>query len=277
MDNGSVKSQEIIKMKISVLISIYNKTTFPEFIKSFKSIINQTKKSDEIIIIFDGMIKFDIRFYLSNFKNVKIIQNSANMGLGISLSRGLIKCSGDIIIRQDSDTFNSKKRFFYLWKNISIYKYDIIGSYMTENSKNNFRSTRKVPLEQDQIYRKLNLKNSFNHPTVAFRKYSINKIGGYENVLFFEDYFLWLKARIGFLKMKNLNLKLVSTNINNAFFQRRFGLKYYKCFLNFLFKSYRKNYINFYYFLISLVIRTFIFKLNLNLLKLFYKFFLRKN
>ena len=40
-------------MKISVLLPIYNKTTFPEFIKSFNSIINQTKKSDEIIIIFD--------------------------------------------------------------------------------------------------------------------------------------------------------------------------------------------------------------------------------
>ena len=74
-------------MKISVLLPIYNKTTFPEFIKSFNSIINQTKKSDEIIIIFDGMVNFDIRFFLRKFKKVKIIQNSANMGLGISLSK----------------------------------------------------------------------------------------------------------------------------------------------------------------------------------------------
>ncbi len=264
-------------MKISVLLPIYNKTTFSEFIKSFNSIINQTKKSDEIIIIFDGMVKFDIRFYLRNFKKVKIIQNSANMGLGISLSKGLIKCKGDIIIRQDSDTFNNQKRFFYLWKNISLYKYDIIGSYMTENFKNNFTAIRKVPLEQNKIYKKLNLKNSFNHPTVGFRKYSIDKIGGYENILFFEDYYLWLKARIDLLKMKNLNHNLVSTNIDNSFFKRRYGVKYYKYFLNFLVKSYKKKYINLYYIIISLVIRTFIFKLNLNLLKLFYKFFLRKH
>ena len=124
------------------------------------------------------------------------------MGLGISLSKGLIKCRGDIIIRQDLDTFNNPKRFFYLWKNIVIYKYDIIGSYMIENFKNNFPVIRKVPLDRNQIYKKLNLKNSFNHPTVAFRRYSINKIGSYENILFFEDYYLWLKAKIGFLKMK---------------------------------------------------------------------------
>ena len=264
-------------MKISVLLPIYNKTTFPEFIKSFNSIINQTKKSDEIIIIFDGMVNFDIRFFLRKFKKVKIIQNSANMGLGISLSKGLIKCRGDIIIRQDSYTFNNPKRFFYLWKNITIYKYDIIGSYMIENFKNNFPVIRKVPLDQNQIYKKLNLKNSFNHPTVAFRRYSINKIGSYENILFFEDYYLWLKAKIGFLKMKNLNLNLVSTDIDNSFFQRRYGLKYYKYFLNFLFKSYKKKYINLYYFTVSLIIRTLIFLLNLNLLKLFYKFVLRKN
>jgi len=264
-------------MKISVLLAIYNKTTFPEFIKSFNSIINQTKKSDEIVVIFDGMVKFDIRFYLRNLKKVKIIQNSANMGLGFSLSKGLIKCRGDIIIRQDSDTFNDPKRFFYLWKDISIYKYDIIGSHMVENFKNNFTVIRKVPLAQNQIYKKLNLNNSFNHPTVAFRKYSINKIGSYENILFFEDYYLWLKAKINFFKMKNLNLKLVSTDIDNSFFQRRHGFKYYKYFLNFLFKSYKKNYINLYYFTISLAIRTFIFRLNLDFLKLFYKFLLRKN
>ena len=84
-----LKLKKNIKMKISVLLlPIYNKTTFPEFIKSFNSIINQTKKSDEIIIIFDGMVNFDIRFYLRKFKKVKIIQNSANMGFGhISIKR----------------------------------------------------------------------------------------------------------------------------------------------------------------------------------------------
>ena len=184
-------------MKISVLLPIYNKTTFPEFIKSFNSIINQTKKSDEIIIIFDGMVNFDIRFFLRKFKKVKIIQNSANMGLGISLSKGLIKCRGDIIIRQDSDTLTIQK-IFYLWKNITIYKYDIIGSYMIENFKNNFPVIRKVPLDQNQIYKKLNLKNSFNHPTVAFRRYSINKIGSYENILFLKIIIYGLKQKSGF-------------------------------------------------------------------------------
>lgn len=264
-------------MKISVLLSIYAKTTFLEFIKSFTSIINQTKKSDEIIIIFDGMVKFDIRFYLRNFKKVKIIQNNANTGLGRSLKRGLTKCTGDIIIRQDSDTFNSRNRFFHIWKNISIYKYDIIGSYMTENLKNNFKLIKKVPLNQNEIYNELNLRNSFNHPTVGFNKYSIKKIGGYENVLFFEDYYLWLKSKIMLLRMKNLQHNLVFTDIDDTFFQRRFGIKYYKHFLKFLFLSKKKNYITFHNLLISLIIRTLILSLNLNLLKLFYKKFLRKN
>ena len=56
---------------------------------------------------------------------------------------------------------------------------------MIENFKNNFSVIRKVPLDQNQIYKKLNLKNSFNHPTVAFRRYSINKIGSYEKYFIF--------------------------------------------------------------------------------------------
>jgi glycosyltransferase involved in cell wall biosynthesis len=263
-------------LKISVLISVYQKTTFKEFHKSFSSIISQTKKPDEIIIIFDGMVNFDIRFFLKNFQNVKIIQNSGNLGLGKSLSIGLKYCNTDIVIRQDSDTYNHKKRFFYIWKNLRFSKNKIVGSYMVEKNLNNsYQYIRKVPLTQSKIYSSLNYKNSFNHPAIGFNLRAIKKIGNYESMLFFEDYFLWLKAKKNNLLVKNISKILVYTYIDNNFFYRRLGIVYYKYYLKFMKSAYQKNYVNLFFLFFNLTIRLPLTFLNVAYLKFLYKFFLR--
>ena len=57
------------KIKFSVVLPIYIKIDYIIFRKSFESILNQTLKPNEIIIIFDGPVKKNIQEYVNKKKN----------------------------------------------------------------------------------------------------------------------------------------------------------------------------------------------------------------
>lgn len=66
-----------------------------------------------------------------------------------------------------------------------------------------------------------------NHMTVAF-KYSLYKnFGGYPNILYREDYAYWSKLISNGAIFKNLDKILVYASVNDAFYSRRTGLKYF--------------------------------------------------
>ncbi len=56
------------KIKFSVVLPIYIKIDYIIFRKSFESILNQTLKPNEIIIIFDGPVKKNIQEYVNKKK-----------------------------------------------------------------------------------------------------------------------------------------------------------------------------------------------------------------
>ena len=67
------------KEKVSIYIPAYNaEKTIKDCINS---VINQSKKFDEIIVIDDNSIDNTLAI-LKEFPNIKIIENKSNMGLG---------------------------------------------------------------------------------------------------------------------------------------------------------------------------------------------------
>ncbi len=88
-------------MKISIIIPVYNQK--PEYFKqAVESVINQTRKPDEIIIIDDGSDKPIIEDFTSSI-DIKIIRNEKNMGIGFSRQRGVEEATGDYIAFLSSD------------------------------------------------------------------------------------------------------------------------------------------------------------------------------
>ena len=60
-------------MKFSVILPLYINVQLKTFQKSFQSILNQTLKPNEIILILDGPIKDEIKkFILKKKKNQQI-------------------------------------------------------------------------------------------------------------------------------------------------------------------------------------------------------------
>lgn len=263
-------------MKFSCLYPLYYESRLNEVKTSFSSIINQSLKANEILIIFDGPIKKEIVLFLQKFKKknrIKIIKFKKNLGLGGVLKKTIKLTKYEVIIRADADDINKKKRFEslinFLKKNPDVH---VVSSLIKEKSLKEY-FVKKIPLTYKEILKIKNFRNPINHPAVAFKKKAVLKSGGYEVVPYFEDYFLWLKMINKNFIFKNINKVLVVSNINQNFYTRRSGLRYFKNYLFFLNKIYSKKYINIYEYMINFVIRFFIYILPLEFLIFFYKNF----
>lgn len=221
-------------MKFSVLLSVYYREK-PSFLKeAINSIIDQTNKPDEIVIVKDGPLSKELNVIIDKFNKkygelFSIIDLEENVGLGKALSIGIKKCKYDIVARMDTDDISKSTRFE---KQIKIFEkdssIDILGSWVEEFEEDisNIISTRKVPQENREIKEFAKSRNPFNHPSVMFKKSSVLKAGNYIDFYLNEDYYLWLRMlNMGF-NAYNIQESLLYFRISKDTFKRRGGLKY---------------------------------------------------
>ena len=219
---------------LSVLMSVYFKER-PEYLKeSFESILNQTVKAREIVLIKDGPLNKDldqvINEYVRNNPNVfKIIELEQNVGLGKALALGVEKCTYNLIARMDTDDICRSDRFE---KQLIEFQNDpnlaVVGSQIIEfsNTISNELSRRILPTLHSDIYKFARYRNPFNHVTVMFRKGSVIEAGNYIHACGAEDYYLWARLLQAGFKTKNLDDYLVYVRTGVDMFTRRHGFKY---------------------------------------------------
>lgn len=181
--------------KISVLMSIYNETE-SEIRESIESIINQTYKNIEVIIVVDNPRRTDINAILESIADDRIFvrYNKTNIGLAESMNKALTVASGDIIARMDADDIATLDRFEKEFAILLSGNYDLVCSnyyYIDENSKVLERECTKY--NNDQLISYLPYSNTLHHPTVMILKSSITKVNGYRNFPCSQDYDLWLR------------------------------------------------------------------------------------
>ena len=266
----------------TVLISIYKNNSIIEVINLIKSIKSQNLYPNEIIFIYDGPIKAEIDKIIKSLKNLKIIYNKKNIGLGASLRKGILAAKCEIIIRSDVDDISLPSRFKELIKAYTTNKnVDIIGS-LQEEIYNKKSYIKNLPCENEIIREKIIYRNYINHPTVLLKKKKILQAGNYENVgryldcNNFEDYYLWLKMLKKNAIFKNIPRVLVKSYVNKNFYYRRhskYVISNYKIFLK---KSYKNKILTKWQFYLNLFIRNLIYTLPTNLFIIFFNFFLRK-
>lgn len=165
--------------------------------KSIKSILNQTYKDFEFMIIDDGST--DNTFEIVNsIKDSRIIYHKTeHNGTSAALNFGLNKASGDWIARIDADDLNTEdrlaKQIDFISKNP---KYNVISSWgVFFNDKGKILFLLREPVEHRQIYEYLDLHNPLNQSALFFRKSLIKKAKYNDKFLFNEDYELFYRIR----------------------------------------------------------------------------------
>lgn len=222
--------------KFSVLMSLYIKEKPEYFDECMKSLLNQTVLPNEIVIVFDGPIKDELRQLVYAYsKEIDIpiitIENEKNKGLGLALADGVPVCSYDLIARMDTDDIARKDRFE---KQLRMFMdnpdLDICGSHIIEfdGSIDNVISRRNVPITHEEIAKYQRQRSAFNHMTVMYKKNSVLKAGNYEDCPLMEDDMLWIRMLISGAKCGNVDDYLVYARTGYAMIERRGGWAYYR-------------------------------------------------
>ncbi|MCL2630163.1 MAG: glycosyltransferase [Firmicutes bacterium] len=233
--------------KFSVLMAVYKNDKTEFFTEAFDSVINQTAKPHEIVIVRDGIVPAELEQKLIDYEKeheiVKIVRLEENVGLGNALKEGTNHCSHELIARMDSDDICLPDRFE---KQLKAFEEDrdlsIIGGNIEEfiESKDKIVSARIVPRTHEEVSQFIKKRCPMNHMAVMFRKSEVLKAGGYIHQLYNEDYFLWIRMFLAGCKFKNLAETLVYVRIGRDMFKRRGGVKYFRSEKQ-MFKFMRKN------------------------------------
>lgn len=169
----SVKWYKQKKIDISVIMPARNAEEFLE--DSIRSILNQTFKNFEFIIINDGSTDNSLKIikkYAKENERIKIINNIKNLGLNKSINKGLKKAKGKYIARFDADDIALPKRlkiqYNYLERNPEIF---LIGSSAFVIDKKGHRVGFLFKYQIHPLIMKWRLKrsNSLIHPSIMFR------------------------------------------------------------------------------------------------------------
>lgn len=242
--------------KFSVLMPIGPNFDHNVLQKAWNSILKQSLIPNEIVIILDGLKEFQklrVLKIIKNYKNLKYFDIPKQECLADVLNYGLSKCKYQYVARVDADDINYKERFMTQINKISKEKIDIIGSSMK------FIIGKKVKIRNKSSFSNLyKFINPLNHPTIILDRIKILSIGGYPRLERFEDYSLWFKSVKNNFKIVNLAKPLVYTYVDNNYFERRSGWKYFKYEIKFQIYIYKENHINFFIFIFNLFTRSFI-------------------
>lgn len=274
--------------KYSVLMSVYYKEK-PEYLKlAIQSMLDQTIKADEFIIVKDGPLTPEldsvIDFYIDYAPGLfNIITNPTNLGLGPALRKGVIASKNELIARMDSDDFSVPNR---CEEQLKLFEKDpelgMVGSYEAEfiDSIDNVVSIHKEPETNQEIYNFMRRRCAVLHPTVIFRKSEVIRAGNYQETSFYavyEDYDLF--ARMIFdakVKCYNIQECLYYIRTSEDFYERRGGVEYAKTVLRFKWNQFKKKHMSFMDFCISGLGQAFVCILPNKVRKMIYMNFLRK-
>ena len=187
------------KPEVSVILPVYNSEIFLK--SSIDSILNQSFKNFELIIINDGSTDSSEKIilnYLKKDKRIIYIKNFKNYGISRSLNIAIKKSKGEFICRMDSDDISHYKRI-EIQKNFlqNNPKIGVCGCYVRIQLSKKKIINYKYPINSSDCFATLLFSNPVAHPASMFKKNLIsnNKIFyNIKNLTGCEDYEFWEKV-----------------------------------------------------------------------------------
>lgn len=239
--------------KISVIMAYFDKKKYVE--SSIDSVLNQSHKDLELLIIYDDETKKDLKFLQAlskKDKRIKLIINEKNLGAGESRNKGIKLSNSNFISFIDSDD---------LW---DIDKLKIQMNFMIKNGLSICHTSYKII---DKLNHKIGSRKSVDNlryedllkscdiglSTVMMKKNLIDDNYKFANLKTKEDYVLWLTLAKKGLEFKLIDIELTSwrkldKSLSSSVLQKlKDGYLVYSKFMKF-------NFIKSFYYLVRLSI-----------------------
>lgn len=219
--------------KFSVSMCVYVNDTPEWFRAAVESILNQTVKPSEVVLVVDGPVTAQLDAIIADYESnplFHVIRLPENVGHGKARREGLSHCRYDLVALMDSDDISTSNRFE---KQLALFEKNpgltIAGGNITEfvGNPENIVGARVVSQDDTAIKADMKIRCPMNQVTVMFRKSAVEKVGGYIDWYNEEDYYLWLRLYLDGANFANLPDYLVNVRVGKEMYQRRGGLKYF--------------------------------------------------
>lgn len=230
-DSSLISNSGGTHLSASLLICVYKGDEAAHFQLAMESIFRQSKLPEEVVLIVDGPVGSAITQIIGHFHHsegdlLTVYHLPENVGFIKALNRGLQYCNHPLIIRLDADDIAHQDRVRQQTQYMAAHpEISLLGSQMTDfvDSPENTLRSKVMPLSHDDIKKKLPWRNPINHPTVCFRRDAVIDVGGYPELQYLEDYWLWSQLISNGYRCQNLDTSLVSYRFDDATLQRRSG------------------------------------------------------
>ncbi|MFC5269470.1 glycosyltransferase family 2 protein [Adhaeribacter terreus] len=187
--------------RLTVLMPVYNAEKF--LAEAIESILNQTFQDFEFIIIDDGSTDRSVEIVRSfSDPRIRFYQNEKNLGISLTLNKGISLAQTEIIARMDSDDISYpqrlEKQYAYLQENPDCALVSSLVRVISEDKA----FIRQDKFKSELFYYNLTFICWIYHPTIMFRKSAAASVRNYSTT-YAEDYELfWQLTR----KFKFYNL-----------------------------------------------------------------------
>lgn len=176
----------------SVLMSVYKKEKPDVLDFSIKSMLEQSLKPEEFVIVKDGPITPELQTVLDSYASkfpemFTIVGYSENKGLAYALNYGLERCRNELVARMDSDDYSLPERCEL---QVRAFEKDselaVLGSAVrlfSDNPEKPSDTIKTYPNDLEGIKRMIRRDSAFAHVSVMFKKSAVINAGGYDPLL----------------------------------------------------------------------------------------------
>ena len=268
----------------SVLMLVYKGEEAANFHAAIQSMLDQTVRTDDFVIVCDGPLTAELDAVLDTFVFrypglFRIVRLPENVGEGLAGNPGLQACRNELIAKMDSDDISVPDRCEkQLARFAANPQLGLLGGVIEEfdNRNGSVISVRVTPEKNDAIRRFARRRSPINNVTAMFRKSAALAAGGYRDLRRGTDYDLYLRMLINGCYAENLPDTLVRVRVDVGDYHRRTSWYALKCCAGIWWYSWRKGFSSLDDLLICLAAQVFMNLCPGSVQQMLYKRFLRR-
>lgn len=228
-----VRSVVGVSTPFSLLLPVYRGDRPDHLEAAFRSTVHeQLRRPDEVVVVQDGHIGPELASTLERLESsspvpVRRLRLSHNVGLAQALQCGLAACRHDVVARMDADDISLPHRFLRQLPEIEAGA-DLVGAAVLEfegDGRDQTGVLRVLPSDPVEIARTARWRNPFNHPTVVYRRDAVLSAGGYRELRYMEDYWVFTRMIANGAVVVNLPDALVRYRVDAGAYERKGGLR----------------------------------------------------
>lgn len=213
----------------SVLMSVYSRENPEYFDVSIQSMIDQTVRMDDFVIVCDGPLTPELEAVMEKYRAsypelFHIVRLPENVGIGQAANEGLKHCRNDLVAKMDADDIAVPTRCEKQLKAFAnCPQLTVVGGNIEEFDQDPEKpfAIRSVPHTNEEIRKYARRRQPFNNMTVMYRRKAVQAVGGYRNFRRSEDFDLYLRLLHGGYYAENIPEILVKARVNSGAFSRR--------------------------------------------------------